>query len=309
MEQDRVIRPRVRRAQRDTMRIQEEVNLKEHERPKKNSDGLEELFNNKNSKKTPINSEKERLLEEDTRNTPFEIPSNKWYRTFRKTNQMELANFVKNTTLSPDSLVRLAGSYSTKMIYNLKLRTKMVSGINTRASRVYYDREAIVSEAINNDFLSYISYSLNFINWMEKDTNKKIYQDNFVIMDGNLYWKIFLNKEETIEAEGIYLDKESIVAGNIKTLNEDKYLKIFIVENKDRSNAVKLLEDKQEEDYVLIVLDKKELNIELWIYHNDNHLPFSHGNLRRLKSKVSIQDNDKEYTKVKEKYEFERKRI
>ncbi|MDT2830269.1 hypothetical protein P7H62_03675 [Vagococcus carniphilus] len=305
MEQRKSIRPKLKPA----TEIQRSIRLKENTGKEESNNGLDELFPNNHDTKSSTFQGKEEDVSKKTMEIQVEIQSDQWYQTFRKTNQMELASLVKHTTLSPDTLVKLTGSYSTKMIYNLNLNRKTVSGINTRASRIYYDKEVSVSEAVNNDFLSYITYSLNYFSSIENEKSKKIYQDNLAIIEGNLYLTLFLNDEETIEVEGIYLKKENIVTGNIKTLNKDKYLKIFITEEKDRQDAIELLEDNKEEVYVLMTIDKEEKKITLGIYQNNRFILFSSENLKKLDNKVRTQDTNKQYTKVREKYEFERRVI
>ncbi|MGY3765236.1 hypothetical protein ACWOAH_01575 [Vagococcus vulneris] len=238
-----------------------------------------------------------------------EIFSDRWKKTYRKTTPNELANIIKDTTITQNSLIRLTGSYSTKMLANLKLNNELMSGIEHRPSKTFYNKRTDISQAINNDMLSYIPYSFNYINSLMEDEEDKLYLDNFTILNNNLYFNMFLNKNTLINTECICLEQKDILTNKIQTLNNSKHLKIFITDVYNSKSGLNMIINNLNEDFVYLTINKYFKVIYLSIYRDDTIVQFKKENLLLMKDKHDRQNNEDLYKNVKEKYEFERKII
>lgn len=238
-----------------------------------------------------------------------EIFSDKWKKTYRKTTANELANIIKDTTITQNSLIRMMGSYSTKMLANLKLNNDLMSGIEHRPTKTFYNKKLNIAEAINNNMLSYIPYSINYINSIMEDEQDKLYLDNFTILNNNLYFSMFLDKNTVINTECIYLEQKDILTGKIQTLGNSKHLKIFITDVYNTKSGLNMVINNLQEDFVFITINHSFKVMYLSIYSNDTILQFTKENLLLLKGKHDRQNNEDLYLNVKEKYEFERKII
>ena len=238
-----------------------------------------------------------------------EISCKDWQKTYRKVNQKEIVRLIQDTTMTQSSLIRLSGTYSTKMLENLPLNKNLISGIENRPAKVFYDGEINLNQAINNDMLSYIPFSINYLSSFEEDTNNKIYIDNLTILNDNLYFTIFLNKENLIETECIVLEQKDILTKKIQSLNNDKHLKIFITDEYNTRVAKKMLRKELNEPFILITINKSFKVMYLSIFNEDEQIQLSKQNLLTLTT-VQQEYNDSElYNTVKDKYEFERKII
>ena len=238
-----------------------------------------------------------------------EIYSDKWKKTYRKTTPTELANFIKDTTITQNSLMRITGSYSTKMLANLKLNNERMSGIEYRPSKTFYNRKLNLDEAINNNMLSYIPYAINYINSLKEDEQDKLYLDNFTILNKNLYFSMFLTQNTLINTECIFLEQKDILTGKIQSLNNDKHLKIFITDTYNSKRGLNMVINNLKEDFVFITINHSFKVMYLSIYNEDTIIQFTKDNLLTLKGKHDRQNNEDLYLNVKEKYEFERKII
>lgn len=238
-----------------------------------------------------------------------EIFSDKWKKTFRKTTANELANIIKDTTITQNSLMRITGSYSTKMLANLKLNNELMSGIEYRPSKTFYNRKLNLDEAINNNMLSYIPYALNYINSLMEDEEDKLYLDNFTILNKNLYFSMFLTQNTLINTECIFLEQKDILTGKIQSLNNSKHLKIFITDTFNSKSALNMIINNLKEDFVFITINHSFKVMYLSIYKEDTIIQFTKDNLMILKGKHDKQNNEDLYLNVREKYEYERKII
>lgn len=238
-----------------------------------------------------------------------EISCKNWQKTYRKVSQKEIVRLIQDTTITQSSLIRLSGTYSTKMLENLPLNKNLISGIEHRPSKVFYGKELNLKQAINNDMLSYIPYSINYLSTMEEDTNNKVYLDNFTILNENLYFTIYLNKENLIETECMVLEQNDILTKKIQSLNNNKHLKVFITDEYNTRVAKNMLKEELDEPFVLITINKSFKVMYLSIHNDDTQVQFSKQNLLEL-TNIQQKYNDSElYDTVKEKYEFERKII
>ncbi|MGL5686259.1 MAG: hypothetical protein ACRCXQ_10745, partial [Vagococcus fluvialis] len=148
-----------------------------------------------------------------------EISCKVWQKTYRKVSQREIVKLIQDTTMTQSSLIRLLGTYSTKMLENLPLNKDLLSGIEHRLSKVFYYENINLKQAINNDLLSYIPFSINYMNNLEEDTKNKLYLDNFTLLGNNLYFTVYLSKEKLIETECIVLEQKDILTKKIQSLN------------------------------------------------------------------------------------------
>lgn len=238
-----------------------------------------------------------------------EIFSDKWKKTYRKTTANELANIIKDTTITQNSLMRMMGSYSTKMLANLKLNNELMSGIEVRPAKTFYNKKLNIDEAINNNMLSYIPYSINYINSLMEDEEDKLYLDNFTILNKNLYFSMFLDKNTLINTECIHLEQKDILTGKIQTLGNDKHLKIFITDTYNSKSALNMIINNLKEDFVFITINHTFKVLYLSIYKNNTIIQFTKENLLLMKDKYDRQNNEDLYLNVKEKYEYTRKKI
>lgn len=239
-----------------------------------------------------------------------EIPTNKWKKTFRRTNQNELTNIIKDTTITQSSLIRLMGSYSTKMLANLNMDKSLTNGIETRPSKVFFNQQLNINQALTNDMLSYIPYYLNYLNTITEDTNNKLYLDNFTIFNNNLYFTIFLNEEYSIPTECIYLEQKDILTNDIQPLKTGtNLLKIFITDTFNTKSALDMLTANLKEDFIFVTLNKSFKVMYLSIYSQNTKLQFNKQNLQKLTSKQQHYKDKDLYKLIKEKYEFKRKVI
>lgn len=243
-------------------------------------------------------------------NTGLTISSDKWKKTYRKTDAMELTKIIKDTTITQSSLIRLTGSYSTKMLQKLSVNKKMVSGIESRPSKVFYNRNYSLSEVINNDMLSYIPYIFNHLNTNKEDTKDKLYLDNFMVINGKIYFNLYLDEELLITVEGIHLDPKSLITNNIPTSSNGKdYLKIFITDSYNHQMALNKITSNFKGDFMFITVNKYFKKINISLYNKGTQVALTKENLLRLKD-VHFYYKDKDlYVEIKNKYEFERKVI
>lgn len=238
-----------------------------------------------------------------------EIFSDKWKKTYRKSSPNELANIIKDTTITQNSLIRLTGSYSTKMLANLKLNNELMSGIEHRPAKTFYNKKLNIAKAINNNMLSYIPYSINYINSLMEDEQDKLYLDNFTILNQNLYFSMFLDKNTLINTECIFLEQKDILTGKIQTLGNSKHLKIFITDTFNSKSGLNRIINNLQEDFVFITINHSFKVMYLSIYKEGTILQFTKENLIGLKGKQDRQNNEDLYFNVREKYEYERKII
>ncbi|HCM89237.1 MULTISPECIES: hypothetical protein [Vagococcus] len=236
-----------------------------------------------------------------------EIPSNMWKKTYRRTNQNELTNIIKDATITQSSLIRLIGSYSTKMLSSLKIDKSLTSGIEHRPSKVFYNNNLNINQALTNDMLSYIPYSLNYLNSISEDTNNKLYLDNFTIFNNNLYFTIFLNEEYSIATECIYLEQKDILTNHIQTLKTDtNLLKIFITDTFNTKSALDMLTANLKEDFIFVTLNKSFKVMYLSIHSQDTKIQFNKQSLQKITDKKQRYQDTELYELIKEKYEFKR---
>ncbi|HCM89015.1 MULTISPECIES: hypothetical protein [Vagococcus] len=238
-----------------------------------------------------------------------EIYSDKWKKTFRKTTANELANIIKDTTITQNSLMRITGSYSTKMLANLKLNNELMSGIEHRPSKTFFNKKLNLDEAINNNMLSYIPYAINYINSLMEEEQDKLYLDNFTILNKNLYFSMFLTQNTLINTECIFLEQKDVLTGKIQTLGNSKHLKIFITDTYNSKSGLNMVINNLKEDFIFITINHSFKVMYLSIYSNNTIIQFTKENLMALKNKHDRQNNEDLYINVKEKYEFERKII
>lgn len=242
-----------------------------------------------------------------SRGTQLMLGMDDWKQTFRKTNNKELLNLVKDNTISQESLIRICGSYSTKLLINLATNKITMKGIKTRPIKVFYDEECNINNLLVNDMLSYIPYGFYKYN---QDTEDNLYIDNLVLFNNKLYFNIYLNKDILIETECIYITEEDLVTGKIQTYNEsNNKLKIFITDVFNSRVSKKVLRKKVKEDFILITMNESFKAMYMSIYKEDTEIKFSKENLLLLENvQQSYKDVDL-YNLIKDKYEFERKII
>jgi hypothetical protein len=272
---------------------------------RKSSNDIEKYFTYKDEdsprKNDSITNQVETSLE--TYNEPIVVPTNEWKQTFRKTDSIELASLIQNTSVSHNSLLRLTGSYSTKMLSNIKLNNRELSGIETRPTKVFYNQHADLREAITTNILSYIPYILNYLSTLENDTTKQTYIDNLYLLNEKLYFSLFLYKNTVIETECIVLTKENQITDNFKIKDSRNSLKIFITEEKNNEEMLSTIMQEMKQNFIFLVLNRTEGSVSLQMYNQTGKVPFSLDNLRRLnKDKVTKLKDDKEYDGVKAKY-------
>lgn len=260
---------------------------------------------------TPLLFEKHGLIKNTFKDPEqTEIPSNMWKKTYRRTTQNELTNIIKDTTITQSSLIRLTGSYSTKMLSSLKMNKSLSSGIEHRPSKVFFNQQLNINQALTNDMLSYIPYSLNYLNSISQDTNNKLYLDNFTIFNNNLYFTIFLNEEYSIATECIYLEQKNILTNEIQTLKTGtNLLKIFIADGLNTKSALDMLTANLKEDFIFVTLNKYFKVMFLSIHSQDTKFQFNKQNLQKLTAKQQLYKDKDLYRLIKEKYEFKRKVI
>lgn len=238
------------------------------------------------------------------------ISTDGWKKTFRKTSTIELANLVKNTTITHNSLLRMTGSYSTKMLGNLKLNNKIMSGIENKPSKVFYNKNTDIAHAINNHVLSYAPYFFNYWNEYNNDIDGKFYVDNLTIVNNRLFFSLFLDEENHTEVECTNITREDIITNNVKISDKEDLLKIVIVDIKNRKQAIDLLIENKKSNLVFMSLDKPNKKLHVYMFKDSTIIPFSHKELLAICKEKKIKSHDKQlYTDVRRKYEFERKVI
>lgn len=279
-----------------------------NKQPEKSST-LDDLFD----KVEEVSTEEELLIitKEDSKlekyNQATTIPLNQWKQTFRKTDSIELASLIQNSTVSHNSLLRVTGSYSTKMLSNLKINSKELSGIETRPTRVFYNREIDIRQAIATNILSYIPYTFNYLSMLEQDTTKHIYIDNPYLMNEKLYFSLYMYNNAVIETECIVLTKENKITNNFRVQDTRNSLKIFITEEKNNEEILSTIQQELQQSFLLIVLDRNDNELSLQMYNHAGEVPFSIDNLKDLnKEKVTILEDDKQYEAIKAKYNREK---
>ena len=238
-----------------------------------------------------------------------EISTKHWKQTFRKTNQNEVLNLIKDTTITQSSLIRFMGNYSTKMYSKLNMNNKVISNIEDRPSKLFYREEVNITQALNNDMLSYIPYALNYLSSLEEDTNNKMYLDNFALLDDNLYFTLFLTSDVSIEAECMVLEKEDILTNYIQTLTDDSHLKIFVTDMFNYQSAEDMLKANLNQDFIMMSLNKSFKFMYLSIYTEDTKVQLSKQNLLALTKVQQTYKDAMLYATVKGKYEFDRKNV
>ena len=236
-------------------------------------------------------------------NQEITIPLNQWKQTFRKTDSIELAGLVQNTSVSNNALLRMTGSYSTKMLSNLKINHKEMSGIEVRQTKVFYNRNADIREAITNNILSYIPYAFNYLSSLEDDTTKQTYVDNLYLMNEKLYFSLFLYKNIVIEVECTPLTKENKVTSNFRIEDTRNSLKIFITEEKNNEEMISTIQKELQQNFLLIVVNRNDNELSPQMYNQTGAVSFTVDNLRSLnKDKITTFKDDKQYDEVKAKY-------
>lgn len=239
-----------------------------------------------------------------------EISTDEWKKTFRKTDTIELANLIKNTTITHNSLLRLTGSYSTKMLANLKLNNQIMSGIENKPSKVFYNRNTDIKQAINNHTLSYIPYFFNYYTWYNEEKEEKLYVDNLTIVNNNLFFSLFLNKVEHVEVECINITREDIITGNINNLDKEDFLKVVITDITNGKQVIELLNENKKSNLVFMELDKTNKMLHVSILRDGILITFSYKELLAICKEKKTKYHDKQlYTDVRNKYEFERRVI
>lgn len=231
------------------------------------------------------------------------IPLDKWKQTFRKTDSIELASLIQNTSVSHNSLLRLTGSYSTKMLSNLKLNNREISGIESRPTKVFYNKNVDVREAITSNMLSYLPYTFNYLSMLEEDTTKQVYIDNLYLLNEKLYFSLFLYNNAVIEVECIPLTKETKVTSNFRIQDTRNSFKIFITEEKNNEEILSTIQQGLQQNFLFFVLDRTGRSVTLQMYNQAGAVPFTIDNLKRLsKDKITKLEDDKQYDEVKAKY-------
>ena len=293
------------RAGRPIPRITNIHNVTSNIKEEKSSNSLEELFEEKKEESTrekdSISIQEKSILE--TYNQLTIIPTDQWKQTFRKTDSIELASLIQNTTVSHNALLRLTGSYSTKMLSNIKLNNRELSGIESRPTKVFFNKDADVREAIVNNLLSYIPYTFNYVSSLENDTTKQAYIDNLYIMNEKLYFSLYMYNNAVIEAECINITKENRVTGNFKIKDTRNSLKIFITEEQNNQEMLSTVMQELQQNFLFFVLNRREESVTLQMYNHAGAVPISIDNLRKLnKERITKLEDDKQHDEVKAKY-------
>lgn len=276
-----------------------------NKQPEKSST-LDDLFD-KVEEPLPRKEELSAITKEDNESVKYNqatiIPTDQWKQTFRKTDSIELAGLIQNSTVSHNALLRLTGSYSTKMLSNIKLNNRELSGIETRPTKVFYNQQADIREATTTNILSYIPYIFNYLSMLEKDTTKQTYIDNLYILNEKLYFSLYLYKNAVIETECLVLTKENKITENFRIQDSRNSLKIFITEEKNNEEMLSTIQQELNQIFLLIVLDRNNNELSLQIYNREGKVPFSIGNLKKLnKEKITILEDDKQHELIKAKY-------
>lgn len=278
-------------------------------REEKVPNSLEKLFTDKEEavirEDVPINNQEEITLEKY--NKPTIVPLDQWKQTFRKTDSIELASLVQYSSLSHNALLRITGSYSTKMMSNLKINHKEMSGIESRATKVFYNQELDIRKAIKTNLLSYIPYCFNYISSIEEDTTKQVHVDNLLVLNEKLFFSLYMHNNEVIETECIPLTKENKVTGDFRIKDTRNSLKIFVTEEQNNAEMFNTISQQMKQNFILIELNRNENNMTIQLYNNDGVIPFSVDNLRRLnEGKITKLKDKSEYEDVKAKYTREK---
>lgn len=240
-------------------------------------------------------------------NEPITVPLDQWKQTFRKTDSIELASLIQNSTVSHNSLLRLTGSYSTKMLSNLKINNRELSGIETRPTKVFYNRAIDIRQAITANMLSYIPYVFNYLSSLENDTTKQAYVDNLYLLNEKLYFSLYMYKNAVIETECILLTKENKVTGNFKVTDTRNSLKIFITEETNNEEILSTIIQELQQPFLFLVLNRNDNELSLQMYNEDGGVPFTIENLKKLnKDKITKLEDDKQYETAKAKYTREK---
>ncbi|MCI0130035.1 hypothetical protein [Vagococcus sp. CY53-2] len=254
---------------------------------------------------TPLNYDINKTIY--NQDTQFMLRTDDWKQTFRRTNNKELLNLIKENTISQEALIRLCGSYSTKSLNNLATNKIIMKGIKTRPIKVFFDEECNINNLLVNEMLSYIPF---FFYKYNQDANSKLYIDNLVLFNNKLYFTIYLKEDVLVETECLYINEEDLVRDRIQTsAGNNNKLKIFITDVFNSRVSKRVLKKKIKEDFILITMNEQFNSMYSSIYTKDTEVKFLRENLLLLKDvQQSYKDVDL-YNLIKGKYEFERKTI
>ncbi|MGX4685549.1 hypothetical protein JNUCC83_01415 [Vagococcus sp. JNUCC 83] len=267
-----------------------------------NVSNLEQLFDDKNEEVSEKNISKGQNKAKRYKE-PTKIPTDDWKQSFRMTNSREIVSLFKFTTVSHNALLRLTGSYSTKILSNLKAKKIERSGIESKATKLFYDFDYDISHAISNDLLSYIPYSLNYLSNEEEDITKKIYIDNLLLVSEKLYFSLFMYNNEVLEIECIVLDKENLVRQEIEFYDKRDSLKIFVTEEKNTGDLLSAIKRNYQQNFLLIVLHRNRKEIGMYMYSNEEITAFTLDKLKEVAGdKVRSLEDESEYEEAKSKY-------
>lgn len=307
---ERSIRPKLnypsqnRRIEETRTEVKEVIqnNIKEEGKDKT---GLSELFKYKDEelvrkKDIQINHESIDMVK-DIKTTI--IPIEEWKQTFRKTDSVELVSLIQCSSVSHNALLRMTGSYSTKMLSNLKINSKEFSGIETRPTKVFFNKEVDIKQAIKTNMLSYIVYGFNYISSLEKGTTNRLYIDELLVLNEKLFFSLFIGNNEILDMECIVLTKANLINNDIETTGARDSLKVFITEEKNLEEVLGTIKHNLQQGFIFIVLNKKDKILSFQIYNKKELTPFSTDNLKTLfKDKIRYLKSDERHEEVKLKY-------
>lgn len=290
------IRPNLKNVNRST-----EVKKKQ-----KVSSNLEDLFKDKEDSK--LDKEGSQVSKETNHDTV--ISTTEWKQTYRKTDSIELVSLIQQTSVSHNAFLRITGSYSTKMLSNLKINSKELSGIEKRPTKVFYNRELDIKQAIRNNQLSYIPYYFNHLSSLEDDTRNKLYLDNLHLINDKLYLSLYLYPDRVLEAECLVITREDVIESKINVKDTSHFLKIFITEEREINKVISTIKQNLKEDFILIVLNRETDTMSASIYSNHTMIACDIENVKEaFKEKIGVLEDKTRYEHVKSKYEFERRQI
>lgn len=269
------------------------------------TDRLNDLFNYKNEELSIKNDtkmvQKEIDIIKDSKATI--IPTNEWKRTFRTTDSIELSSLIQYSSVSNNALLRITGSYSTKMLSNLRINSKELSGIETRPTKVFFNQTIDIRQAIKTNLLSYIPYSVNYFSLLEKEIVKKMYIDDLLVLNEKLFFSLFVGQKEILDTECIALTRKNIINNDINIREARDSLKIFITEENNTEEVLSTITKNLQQDFLLFTLDRQNKTISLQIYNKEDLTPFSTDNLKILfKDKIRYLNNYERYEDAKDKY-------
>lgn len=290
------IRPNLKNVNRNT-----EVKNKQ-----KVSSDLADLFKGKEDSK--LDKEGSQVSKEANYDTV--ISTTEWKQTYRKTDSIELVSLIQQTSVNHNALLRLTGSYSTKMLSNLKVNNKEVSGIEKRPTKVFYNRELDIEQAIRNNRLSYIPYYFNQLSSKEDDTRNKLYLDKLHLLNNKLYLSLYLYPDRVLEAECLAITRGNIIDKSVNVRDNSHSLKIFITEEREIGKVIGTIKQNLKEGFILIVLNRETDTMSASIYSNHTMIACDIENVKEVfKEKIGVLEDKYRYENVKSKYEFERRKI